>query len=217
LVITQHLYDESPSNIKTPRLLPLQALAVSLAWTPCSVPEVSSSRRAHSIMPSQDSKSGEATGPRLTLLSLAPEIVENVVKHVGAKRDLRNTRLACRELNKHATKQLYKDVLVCPVGSDPDNWNSASRDGNARHIPLHATIHMSDVLDHALDKEVQEEEEAQNSNIFERTVDQPSDFPDLDSVEIGYPAEFALGFASGWLEDMLGEPSRREELMGMVF
>lgn len=64
-------------------------------------------------MSSQESSA--ATGePGRKLLNLAPEVVEHVIKQVNEKRDLSNVRLACKELDKHAAKELFKDVFVSP-------------------------------------------------------------------------------------------------------
>lgn len=75
------------------------------------------------------------------LLRLAPEVVENIIRQVGDKTDLCNTRLACSTLNQHAIKELFKNVFISPHDRDISKWNSISQDDVIRHIPRHAIMH----------------------------------------------------------------------------
>jgi hypothetical protein len=53
--------------------------------------------------------------PALELLGLVTELVENVIKQISQKGDLSNVRLTCKILDKHAAKELFKDVIVSPL------------------------------------------------------------------------------------------------------
>lgn len=172
-----------------------------------------SSRRAYSIMSSQDSTSGKAPGPKL--LSLAPEVVENVIKQVKDRRDLSNTRLVCKELDKHAAKELFKDVFVSPSEDHISTWNSISQDDHIREMPRHAIIHThSDIEDNGWGDEREEEEAGEE---FEDAVAALSKFPNLDSVEIGFTPECVGDRQTSWYEDVKEDPARRKEMLSLIF
>lgn len=172
-----------------------------------------SSRRAYSIMSSQDSADGKAPAPKL--LSLAPEVVENVIKQVKDRRDLSNTRLVCKELDKHAAKELFKDVFVSPLEEHVNTWNSIIQDDNIRQIPRHAIIHTQSNIernDFGGDREGED-----ISDEFEEALAALSRFPNLDSVEIGFTPECLGDRETSWYEDVVEDPSRRKEVLALIF
>ncbi|KAJ4357726.1 uncharacterized protein N0V89_002302 [Didymosphaeria variabile] len=151
-------------------------------------------------------------GPQL--LGLAPEIVENVIKQVSVRRDLSNARLACKTLDKHAAKELFKDVFVSPLKEHMSTWNSISQDHLIRQLPRHAIIHtQSDIEDHGLgcyrEKEEVDEE-------FEGAVAALSRFPNLDPVEIGFTPE-CVGVDKRHYQEVPEEVSERQDRLRLVF
>lgn len=173
-----------------------------------------SSRRAYSIMSSSDSTDGKAAGPKL--LNLAPEVVENVIKQVGQRKDLSNTRLVCKELDKHAAKELFKDVFVSPLEKNVSTWNSISQDDNIRKIPRNAIIHThSDVEDHGLGNGPREEEEIGDE--FKEAVAALSRFPNLDSIEIVFTPECMGDSQNNWWQEVAEDLSRRTDMLALIF
>ncbi|KAL1612108.1 hypothetical protein SLS60_000331 [Paraconiothyrium brasiliense] len=77
--------------------------------------------------------------PRPHLLSLAPEIVEHIIKQVSEKNDLSNVRLVCKTLDRYALEELFKDVFVSPSKEHMSAWNSISQD-DIRRIPHYAIV-----------------------------------------------------------------------------
>lgn len=172
-----------------------------------------SSLRGYSIMSSQDSADAKAPGPKL--LSLAPEVVENVIKQVKDRRDLSNTRLVCKELDKHAAKELFKDVFVSPSDEHVSTWNSVSQDDNIRQIPRHAIIYTQpDIEENTFGGDREDEEIGED---FEEAVAALSKFPNVDSVEIGFTPECVGDRQTSWYEDVVEDPSRRKEMLGLIF
>ena len=164
-------------------------------------------------MSSQDSAGGKGPGPNL--LSLAPEVVENVIKQVNDRRDLSNVRLACKDLDKHAVKELFKDVFVSPLEAHVNTWNSISEDANIREIPRHAIIHtQSNVEELSFGGDREDEEIGEE---FEEALAALSKFSNLDSVEIGFTPECVGERATRWFEDVVETPSRRKDMLKLIF
>lgn len=165
-------------------------------------------------MSSQDSTGSGATGRKL--LSLAPEVVEHVIKQVGSRKDLSNTRLVCKELDKHAAKVLFKDVFLSPSDQQINTWNSISLDQNIRQIPRHAIIHThSDIEDYGLGAGRREPEEIGDE--FQEALAALSRFPNLDSVEIAFTPECLGERENSWWEEVAEDASSREEKLGLIF
>lgn len=171
----------------------------------------SRSRRAYSIMSSQDSDA--APGPRL--LSLAPEVVETVIKQVEKRRDLSNTQLVGEGLDKHAVNELFKDVFVSPLKKHMSTWNSISLDDKIRHIPRHAIIHTQSNIKETSNGGERRGEEVGDD--FEDALAALSRFPSLDSVEIGFTPECVGDRPTSWFEEVVEGPSRRKDTLTLIF
>jgi hypothetical protein len=166
------------------------------------------SRRVYSIMSSQ-----KITAPKL--LDLAPEIVENVIKQVGDRRDLSNVRLACKELDKHAAKELFKDVFVSPLEEHVSTWNSISQDNYLRQLPRLAIIYtQSNIEETDSDDDGEGEEMGED---FEQALAALSSFPNLDSVEIGFTPECLGERDTTWDDDVVDTVSRRKDVLALIF
>ncbi|KAL1612315.1 hypothetical protein SLS60_000541 [Paraconiothyrium brasiliense] len=151
-------------------------------------------------------------GPQL--LGLAPEIVENVIKQVSERRDLSNTRLSCKTLEKHAAKELFQDIFISPLEEHVSTWNSISQDDVIRRLPRHAIIQThSDIEDHGLGCYREEEEVGEE---FKGAVAALSRFPNLDSVEIGFTPE-CVGVDKRFWQDVAEEVSDRQERLKFIF
>jgi hypothetical protein len=175
-------------------------------------------RRVYSIMSSQGSTLGKDPSPKLPapkLLDLAPEIVETVIKQVSDRRDLSNTRLVCKELDKHAAKELFKDVFVSPLEQHISTWNSISQDNYIRQLPRLAIIQsQSSVEGKDFGDEGEGEEMGEN---FEHALAALSSFPNLDSIEIGFTPECLGERDTTWYEDVVDTVSRRKHVLALVF
>ncbi|KAL1873500.1 hypothetical protein Daus18300_003863 [Diaporthe australafricana] len=153
--------------------------------------------------------------PGRNLLSLAPEVVEQVIKQVSDRRDLSNVRLACKELDKHAANELFKDVLLSPSEEHVNTWNEIIRDDRIRHLPRHAIIHTQPDIE---DKDYGEErEDVEDREEFETALLELTNLPNLDSVEIGFTPECMGDRDTSWYEDVVEDPSRREEMLQLIF
>jgi hypothetical protein len=152
--------------------------------------------------------------PGLDLLRLAPELVANVVKQVSDRSDLSNVRLACKTLDKHAAKELFKDVYISPSEEHVTTWNSISQDDIIRQIPRHAIIHTHpDIEDHGM---VREEIEIEEAVSFADALAALSRFPNLDSLEIGFTPE-CLGRDAEYWQETLEDATLREEKLTHIF
>ncbi|KAI3394591.1 hypothetical protein diail_2514 [Diaporthe ilicicola] len=149
------------------------------------------------------------------LLSLAPEVVEHVIRQVSDRRDLSNARLACKELDKHAVKELFKDVFVSPSEEHVSTWTQVSQDEKIRQIPRHAIIHTQpDIEDHGFGEQREDEEVGED---FEEALAALARFPNLDSVEIGFTPECLGDRATSWYEDVVEDVSRRKDMLKLIF
>lgn len=153
--------------------------------------------------------------PGRNLLGLAPEVVEQVIKQVSDRRDLSNARLACKELEKHAAKELFKDVFVSPSEEHVSTWNSISQDERIRQIPRHAIIHTQpDIEDNSYGEQREDEEVGED---FEEALVALARFPNLDSVEIGFTPECLGDRDTSWYEHVVEDVSRRKHMFQLIF
>jgi hypothetical protein len=164
-------------------------------------------------MSSQD-KTSKGPGPKL--LSLAPEVVENVIKQVSNRRDLSNARLVCKELDKHATKELFKDVFVSPLEEHVSTWNSINQDDTIRQIPRHAIIHTQSNVEEDSFRDNSDEAEGIGED-FEAALAKLLRFPNLDSVEIGFTPECLGERNDSWWEHVVEDVPRRKKLLTLIF
>jgi hypothetical protein len=156
-------------------------------------------------------------GPQF--LGLAPELVENVVEQVSDRKDLSNVRLACKSLDHHATKELFKDVYICPKEEHVTSWNKISQDDVLRRIPRHAIIHTQpDIEDDGaerfeIDYDTEDNEEASG---FKDSLGALSRFSNLSSLEIGFTTGCLGQYSDDWLE-VAEDHSQREEVLRVIF
>jgi hypothetical protein len=161
----------------------------------------------------------DSTGPGFQLLSLAPEIVENAIKQVNDKRDLSNVRLVCKQLNKHATKKLFRDIFVSPSEENVGTWNSISQDDNIRQTPRSAIIHTHTCVDSEVERDmfgnIIENEEI--SDGLEQVLAALPRFSNLDSIEIHFTRECIGDHETMRWETVVEPMSRREEVLTLIF
>ncbi|KAG9188103.1 hypothetical protein G6011_02026 [Alternaria panax] len=135
--------------------------------------------------------------PGFELLRPAPELVANVVKQVSGRRGLSHIRLACKALNEHVAKELFKDV----------------QDDVIRRMPRHAIIHTRpDIEDHGLGMtrervEVDEDDEDALAGL--------SRFPNIDSLEISFTPECIGGDDDGW-QKVIEDASEQERQLTLI-
>jgi hypothetical protein len=165
--------------------------------------------------PSYTLQSIMSSQPSLELTHLAPELIENVVEQVSHKGDLSNIRLACKTLDKHAVKQLFKEVVLSPAERHLSAWTSISEDDVTRHLPRHAIIHTrSDIEDYGWNYQESDEEEA--LECFGDALAALSKFPNLDSLEIGFSPE-CIGRDHDLWQETAEEISEREHVLTQIF
>jgi len=153
--------------------------------------------------------------PSLEFTRLAPELVENVVAQVSDKGDLSNIRLACKTLDKHAVKQLFKEVILSPAERHVSAWNSVSEDDVTRQFPRHAVIHTRSDVEN-WDWHYQETDEEEDLEYFGEALAALSKFPNLDSLEITFTPE-CIGRDHGMWQETAEEISEREEVLTRIF
>lgn len=76
----------------------------------------------------------------LQLLGLAPELVEGIFQQVNSKKDLCNVRLVCKTLDKFASKELFREVVLSQRKRHLRSWNGIAQSEKLRHIPRHVVI-----------------------------------------------------------------------------
>ncbi|KAG8163570.1 hypothetical protein KVR01_006867 [Diaporthe batatas] len=167
-------------------------------------------------MSSQDGSLAGSDAPGRKLLSLAPEVVEHVIKQVEGKKDLSNTRLVCRELDRHAAKVLFEVVFLSPSKKRIKTWNSISLDENIRRIPRHAVIHThSDIKDHGLGAGTREPEG--NGDKFHEALAALSRLPNLGSIEIAFTPECLGERENRRWEEVAEDASSRRKNLELIF
>jgi hypothetical protein len=154
------------------------------------------------------------------LLNLAPELVENVIKQVSDRRDLSNLRLASKALDKHAAKELFKDVYISPSEEHVTTWNSISQEDVVRQLSRHAIIHTQpDIEDHGLGmsrERYEVDEDDEDAPSFDDALARLSRFPNLQSLEIGFTPE-CMGRDHSYWQDVAEDIDQREEILRRIF
>ncbi|KAL1795256.1 hypothetical protein ACET3X_007072 [Alternaria dauci] len=160
------------------------------------------------------------TQPGFDLLRLAPELIANIVKQVNKKTDLSHVRLACRLLNEHAVKELFRLVSVCPSEEHIGSWNRISLDDTIRQMPRHAIIDTHPDIDNhgscTTRETIHVDEDDDEAVDFDDALAALARFPNLDSLEIGFTRECVGPDADFWLE-VEQDVSDREEQLTLVF
>ena len=150
--------------------------------------------------------------PSRRLLNLAPEVIENVVKQVGVRRDLATTRMVCKALYTPATKDLFESVFLSPSEEVIGIWNNVRQDSSLCHIPRRAIIHTHPDVegdDHGEGIDIGED--------FKLALGALGQFPNLDAIEVVFTPE-CLGDREGhWWEDVAEVVSRRKEMLVSIF
>lgn len=168
-------------------------------------------------MSSQGSAGGKRSGHRL--LSLAPEIVENIIKQVNDKRDLSNARLVCKAFDKHAEKELFRDIFVSPLEEHVCTWNGISQDNNIRQIPRRAIIHTHSNVESDIERDSFGNiiENTEISEGFKHALAALPRFPNLDSVEVSFTPECIGDHETLRWEVVVEDVSRREDILTFIF
>jgi hypothetical protein len=147
-------------------------------------------------------------GPKL--LNFPQEIVAQVIQKVGDRRDLSNTRLACKTLDTHAAKELFKEIFISPSEEPVSTWNSVSQDDVIRRIPRHAIIHTQpDIENHDGEREEIGED-------FLNALAALSKFPNLDSVEICFTPE-CEGAEEEFNQEIVEDLEARVDMLTFIF
>ncbi|KAH6848701.1 hypothetical protein B0T12DRAFT_396089 [Alternaria alternata] len=154
------------------------------------------------------------------ILRLAPELVANVIKQVDNKKDLSHVRLACKALDDHAAKELFKEVYISPSEGHIRSWNTISQDDVIRRMPRHAIIHTHpDIEDLGLGhtrEPIEVDEDDEDALVFDDALAALSRFPNLDSLEIGFTPE-CMGRDADYWQEVEEDVSDREERLTLIF
>ncbi|KUI70791.1 hypothetical protein VM1G_06491 [Cytospora mali] len=147
----------------------------------------------------------------LNLLGLAPEIVDHIVKY-APKDDLPNVRLASRELDRHAVRELFREVFLSPSEEHIEDYTSISQHEFLRQLPRHAVIHSQPSIEEDSAREYEEPGED-----FEAALTALARFPNIDSLEIAFTPE-CLGLReNAWYEDVAETVSVRKGMLELIF
>lgn len=149
-----------------------------------------------------------AARDRSKLLSLAPEVVENVVKRVGDGKDLSSLRLTCQTLGEHASKELFREVLLSPAEDHIRDWSKIGQDDDIRLIPRSAIIRTQpDVTETGYREEVEVPED------FELAVAGLAKLPNLDSVHIAFTPQCLV--SGEWKSSILAQTQTHEYIFDL--
>lgn len=149
-------------------------------------------------------------------LELPPELMENVTKQVTARRDLSSMRLACKMLNKPATKELFKSIYVSPEDDDISNWNSLSENDEIRLIPRQAIIYTHSEEEDEEEQDSDDEGEKSGPG-FKKALAALSKFPNLDSLHITFSEECKGRDIEYWEEEPAECIVQREHTLKLIF
>ncbi|KAK3682889.1 hypothetical protein B0T22DRAFT_296091 [Podospora appendiculata] len=117
-----------------------------------------------------------------TIQNLAPEIIDNIISKVRDKVDLKNLRLVSKDLDAHARRKLFEEVILKPDGDSISHWESTADHAVLSQIPRRALIQSrEDVEDWEGYDEVDEPDEE-----YQEAVEALSKFPRLSAVEIAF-------------------------------
>ncbi|ROW11804.1 hypothetical protein VPNG_05032 [Cytospora leucostoma] len=156
-----------------------------------------------------------ATEGVFDLLGLAPEIVQHIIKQ-APKEDLKNIRLANKELDKNAVRELFSDVFLSPDEEQINTWASIGQHDTIRRFPRHAVIHTQPDIETLGEGDYREIIEPAEE--FEDAVAALARFPNVDSLEIGFTAE-CIGVRDdlSWWEDGVEEVDARKDMLRLIF
>ena len=156
----------------------------------------------------------------IQLLSLAPELIEQVIKQIEKKKDLANTRLACKTLEKHASKELFKEVHASLRKKDQDSWNSITQDDFFRRLPRHLTIETNPGFSLKEDGSYEDCDDRRERLIpvFKDILNAMSNLPNLESVEILFDEEcHGSGYIPDWIRDVDEDRYWRNDILYAIF
>ncbi|CAG5184524.1 uncharacterized protein ALTATR162_LOCUS10952 [Alternaria atra] len=153
----------------------------------------------------------------LEFVHQAPELIDNIIKQLNEKRDLSNARLTCKLLDKHAARELFRNVHISPSEEHVTSWNSIGQDEVIRRIPRHAIIHTHpDLEDHGAGvyREPIDDDDVVLS--FKNALATLSRFPNLRSLEIAFTPECVGRKDAGW-NDVAEDIEQRKEDLTLIF
>ncbi|ROW04812.1 hypothetical protein VMCG_04848 [Cytospora schulzeri] len=160
----------------------------------------------------QDNSSTTESG--LSLLGLAPEIVEHIIKY-APKKDLPSIRLANKELDKHAVSQLFKEVFLSPSEEHIGTYTSISEHERLRRLPRSAIIHSQpDINMGGVPCSRKYEDQSEE---YEDAIAALGKFPNIDSLEIGFTPECLGDRDNSWYEDVEETISERKMMFEWIF
>lgn len=160
----------------------------------------------------KDNSSAAESG--LNLLGLAPEIVDHIIKY-APREDLQNIRLANKELDGYAVRELFKEVFVSPLEGHIQTYTSISEHERLRRLPRSAIIHSQP--DITLDGYSRRGEFEERGEEYEEAIAALAKFPNIDSLEIGFMSECVGDRETDWHEDVEETVSVREEMFEWIF
>lgn len=162
-------------------------------------------------MASEEQNMTSAPGSGLKLLDLAPEIVQNVIK-CATKEDLPNIRLASKVLDRYAVTELFRDILISPEEEHIVTWTSISQHERLRQLPRNAIIYTHTDIEGGGSDEYEEPGED-----FEEGLAALAQFPNIDSLAIGFTPECVGNRDTHWFENVNESVSKRTEMLESIF
>ncbi|KAK7934712.1 hypothetical protein PG985_000207 [Apiospora marii] len=151
-----------------------------------------------------------------TLADLAPEIVANIISHASDIKDLKNIRLASRDLNNQAVRELFREAFIRPTEDAVAHWNAFAGNAPLAQLARRAVIHtVEDITDDDRYAEQDVEEEVEES--FQDAVSALAKFPNLDSLLLGFSAQCLGTDENNYWDDVMESAEVREERLQLVF
>ncbi|KAK8047133.1 hypothetical protein PG996_015197 [Apiospora saccharicola] len=151
-----------------------------------------------------------------TLEDLAPEIVANIISCASGTQDLKNIRLASKNLNNQAVRELFREAFICPKEDAVEHWNAVAGAESLAQLARRAVIHtVEDITDDDRYAEQDVEEEVEES--FQKAVSALAKFPNLDSLLVGFSAQcLGNGEDNSW-DDVMEPVEARVERLRLIF
>ncbi|KAK8058487.1 hypothetical protein PG994_008935 [Apiospora phragmitis] len=130
--------------------------------------------------------------------------------------DLKNIRLASKNLNNHAVRELFREAFVRPTEDAISHWNAVAGCTSLAQLARRAVIHTVEDINNDDDYQEESVEEEVEEN-FQEDVSALAKFPNLDSLLLAFSVPCLGSGHDSWWQDVLESVETRLERLRLVF
>ncbi|KAM7185002.1 putative f-box domain containing protein [Naviculisporaceae sp. PSN 640] len=164
---------------------------------------------------SPQSEQPDASGPQasLSLQSLAPEIVSNIVNQVDETDSLKSLRLVNRSMDAHARRKMFEEVLLTPNPKSIARWKAMVDSDTLSPLVRTALIQTREDLDEHAHDGVDTDEMGD----FHDALNALSKFTRLKSLKVAF-TEHCLGdHRDSWFLEVNESSGHRFDVLQWIF